>query len=281
MGDSKRKSRRRAEILAREPRCIYCSNAPTTIEHMPPRSMFTFKRRPSGMEFACCKECNEITSPADLVAGFFARLSQGYQTDTILVTEAAQRKGKLAQLAPGFLEEFFRPEKHRPVLRRDASGVIKPYVEFNADGPVARAYMTVFAAKLGMAFYREHVDEALPISGGVHVAWFLNAGLSQKTGEMFLSKLPIFGTLVQGRFVVPEQFAYRFNTDGRSIVATLAGFHSNLHVFAVATSDPAFFSLPRLGPNQDFVRPGELVGRIPQRLRKPSVNNDTVRISAP
>lgn len=65
---------------------------------------------------------------------------------------------------------------------------------------------------------------------------------------------------------MPDQFAYRFNTDRKSIVAALAGFHSNLHIFTVATSDPAFFKLPKIVPYADFVRPGEFVSRVPQRI---------------
>jgi len=184
-----------------------------------------------------------------------------------------QRRGKLTQLAPGFLEEFFRPDKNRPVLRRDALGIIKPYIEIKADGPLAKAYLTVFAAKLGMALFREHIGHALPLTGGVHTFFFLNAGLSRETGDTMLSKLPIFHTIKQGGFVVPEQFAYRFNYDGKSIIAALAGFHSNLHIFTMATSDPAFFELPKGLPHADFVRPGELVSRIPQKIKRAANGN--------
>lgn len=262
MGEAKRKSRSRAEILAREARCIYCASTPTSVEHMPPRSMFSSKSRPSGMEFACCDECNQGTGVADLVAGFFARLSSDYKADTALVKEAVHRKGTLARLAPGFFEEFFRPEKHGPVLKRDELGIIKPFVQFRVDGPLAKAYLTVFAAKFGMALYREHVGQPLPLTGGVYTVWFLNAGLAQETGDAILAKLPGFQTLQQGRFVVPAQFAYRYNCDGRSIVAALAGFHSNLHIFTVAASDPAFYNRLIRIPHSDFVRPGELISRI-------------------
>jgi hypothetical protein len=37
--------------------------------------------------------------------------------------------------------------------------------------------------------------------------FFLNAGLSQATGDAMLSKLPIFHTIHQARFVVSDQFA--------------------------------------------------------------------------
>jgi hypothetical protein len=65
VGDTKRKSRSRHEILAHEKRCIYCANTPTCVEHMPHRDMFIGKRRPSGMEFAACDDCNRKTGVAD------------------------------------------------------------------------------------------------------------------------------------------------------------------------------------------------------------------------
>jgi hypothetical protein len=267
VGDAKRRSRSRAEILARETRCVYCANTPASLEHMPPRVMFTSKYRPSGMEYACCSECNRGTSAADLVASFLARLSQGYTPDATLLTEAMTLRGKIAQMAPGILEELFRPEKQSHILSRGSDGIIKPYIKFNADGPLAKTYLTVFSAKLGMALYREHIGQSLPLTGGVYTLFFLNAGLAQKTGDAILEKLPVFDTLVQGRINVLDQFAYRFNTDKRTIVAALAGFHSNFHVFTVATSDPDFYDPPKKIPYADFVRPGELVSRIPHKIR--------------
>jgi hypothetical protein len=235
---------------------------------MPHRDMFIGKRRPSGMEFAACDDCNRKTGVADLVAAFFARLGQGYTTDTTLITGATQRKGKLAQLAPGFLDEFFQGRRNTTLLR-DKFGILKPYVTFHANGPLAKAYLTVYAAKLGMALYREHIGEPLALSGGVHTAVFLNAGLTQKTGDTILSKMPIYGSLQQGVFFLPEQFGYRFNTDGKSIIAALTGFHSNLHIFTLATSDQQFFNLPPINTTADFVRPGELVNRVPQKIIEP------------
>lgn len=218
--------------------------------------MFTSKHRPSGMEYACCNDCNNSTGVADLVASFFARLSQGYTRDTTLLTEAMGLRGKLAHLAPGLLEELFRPEKQSAVISRGTDGIIKPYIKFNADGPLAKAYLTVFSAKLGMALYREHVEKPLPLTGGVYTLFFLNAGLAEETGNAILEKLPVFDTLVQGRVHVQKQFAYRLNTDKNGIVAALAGFHSNFHVFVVATSDPDFYNPPKKIPYADFVKPG-------------------------
>jgi hypothetical protein len=94
--EAKRKSRNRADILARETHCIYCDKAPTSVEHMPPLGMFINRYRPSGMVFACCDQCNQRTGVADLVASFFARLGQGYTTDGTLL-----KRGRTAEAKTG------------------------------------------------------------------------------------------------------------------------------------------------------------------------------------
>ena len=268
MGKTSARSRSREAVLKNEPRCIYCVDTPATLEHMPPRAMFVSKFRPSGFEYAACRECNKATSPADLVASFFARLNKSYGGDRRLIIEACALRDKVAKRAPGVLEELFRPEKRKRVWLRDSGLVASAFVQINADGPLTMAYLTVFAAKLGMALYREHVGHALPLTGGVHINWFLNAGLAQRTAEGILRILPVAGTLRQGAVQFPEQFVYRYNCDGRTIVAALAGFHSNLFVLVIATSTPEFFKMPFPVPHSDFVRPGELVARIPQKIRQ-------------
>ena len=73
MREAKYKSRTREAILAAESRCIYCSDRPQTLEHMPSRGMLRGKLRPSGMEYAACTACNEGTRGSDAVAAFIAR----------------------------------------------------------------------------------------------------------------------------------------------------------------------------------------------------------------
>jgi hypothetical protein len=259
VGQAKLRRRKLAELVEHEPRCIYCANKPTTIEHMPPIALFRTKARPRGMEFAACSKCNEGTRGADLVASFFARLDR--QGDKLLISEAVDRKAMLRMRAPGVLEELLRPGSEQRIWRNER-GVFQQMSYVQADGPLTRSYLTVFTAKFAMALYREHVGEALPLEGGVHTNWFLNAGLSQKAADTMLSIMPMVGTLTQGRFAVPEQFSYRFNTDGRSVVAALASFHSNFHVFVMAAADPKFYRLPLPLPLADFLQPGQLVGRL-------------------
>ena len=214
------------------------------------------------MEFASCKRCNEGTRAADLVASFFSRLSRA--GDMAIVEEAIARKPKMKQLAPGVLDELFRPDKEEQQWIRE-HGVLKPFIALHADGPITKAYLTVFAAKLGMALYRKHVGSALPVAdgSGVYTQWFLNAGLAQTAADRMMKILPLHSTLRQGSFVVSEQFIYHYNCDQKSIVAALASFHSNLFAVVVATSKPEVFKISTKGETSDFVESGLLLEKMP------------------
>lgn len=263
MNEGRRNKDRLKDILKAETRCIYCESAPDTIEHMPPVTMFRDRSRPKGMEFAACLDCNGKTRAADLVAGYLSRLGRGDDPNTWMVNEAVRQNWMLERIAPGFLDELFRVGKSKHTYLRNPQGVMVPKVVLNADGKLLNKYMRVFTAKLGMALYRNHVGHPLPATGGVHVQYFLNAGLADATAKALLNGMPMGSTLRQGQWTVPEQFAYRFNCDDKSIIAALIGFHNNLHFFIIATSTPEQYKLPFNVPHSDFVRIGELVGRMP------------------
>jgi hypothetical protein len=76
MGQAKLKRQAHAAVLADHSGCIYCAgtNAATTIEHMPPISVFEGRQRPKGFEFPACGPCNNGTSLSDLVAAMLARI---------------------------------------------------------------------------------------------------------------------------------------------------------------------------------------------------------------
>lgn len=278
MGEAKKNRRGHDQVLAGDDRCIYCARPPTSIEHMPPKIMFRAKSRPDGMVFASCTACNNGTSAADLVAGFISRIRMdGELTDWQL----AESYGQLTQIgrkAPDFVREFFNPAKTEQVLRRTPSGPLKPAVRFRVDGPVTKAYLSTFASKLGMALFREHTNAPLPLHGKVFSQWFMNAGLSQEMATTILSILPVHATLVQGKWSVGDQFGYRYNSDGRSIVAALAGFQGGLYIQVIATSEPEknpFFTnaIIRKRPTVMIAGPGELAGLMPKRSYIPQLAN--------
>jgi uncharacterized membrane protein len=254
MGEAKAKSRSKAQVLAGEERCIYCSattgdSANLTLEHMPPRGIFIGRHRASGLEFATCGRCNQGSKAADTAAMLMAFISPRETANDPLLSELMRIKGAVDWQIPGLREELFDERRARRRWLWTPSGLLTEHVEVNADGPILRNHLIVFAAKLGMALYREHVGEPLPLDGAVYSMHFLNAGLSQQTADAMLRIMPIFGRLEQGRKTSEGQFEYRYNCDNKSILAAFAHFHNNLFVNVIATADPDTY--------------GSVAGRLP------------------
>src|SRR5258708_17160625 len=74
MGEASRNKRR---ILQAQPCCIYCGgvNKATTIDHMPPITIFDQRRRPDGLKFSACEPCNSGCRPAEQIIGLISRVS--------------------------------------------------------------------------------------------------------------------------------------------------------------------------------------------------------------
>ena len=257
MGEGRRKSRRRAEILRGETRCIYCSDFPTTVEHMPPRSMFAQSHRLSGLEFASCRECNFSTRAADCAAAFFTRLSPTNIVDELELAEAFKLTGTLSQIAPGFVSEIFDKRRSKEIWAHGRDPILGRKVQIVADGEITQTLLRVFSAKLGMALFREHTGRPLPLDGLVFSQHYLNAGLSQDEAEATLRILPTLGELRMGRQRSGKNFSYRFNTDGKTIVASLAAFNNNFYVRNFAVSDPLFFDPLMQSHLKEPIRPGQ------------------------
>ena len=271
MGEAKAKSRKREEVLRNEPRCIYCAEPWADWEHMPPKQMFRANDRPSGMEFASCKACNNGTRAADTVASFVARMNPVGEISDWEYKEVIGKIRLVEMHAPGVVREIFGHGKSRDEWVRTKGGILKPMRTAEVEGPLLAAYLSVFASKVGMALFREHTGKALPLDGVVFSQWFLNAGLPRRAAEVMLNMLPVFGTLKQGQKQgvkgTGSQFGYRFNSDDDTITAALTAFHSGLYTFTIATSRPdviAFVTGPKMARfgTEAIVKPGELAGLI-------------------
>ena len=269
MSEAKRKSRAREAILATEPRCIYCPGPPATLEHMPSRGMLKGKVRPSGMEYAACAACNNGTRGSDAVAAVIARLHPDNGESSWQTEEMLKLMSALDAYAPGVREELSQPGKTRSEwLRRPGSGLLQRVMRVNADGPRLKAHISVYGTKLAMALYREHVGSALPLNGAVWCQFALNAGMTQEHLDERVKIMPLHETLRQGQKNVADQFAYRYNTDKRTIVAAVAQFHRGLWFTLFASCDPKIIELlnkPEFAglPASVLVKPGELLQLLP------------------
>lgn len=266
MGEAAQKSRAKAAIVGSEPRCIYCSSEntpdrPLTLEHMPPIGLFRDRYRLKGMEFGCCEACNVGTKGADIAGSVFALISQYDAPDDWRPAAMTRLLPALDRFAPGVRDEVMLSPRQRQ-WGWTPRGLVEPRIAIRAHGPLIKRYLSVFAAKIAMALYREHVGSALPLDGAVYTMHFLNAGLAQDQADSMLSIMPAFGRMEQGRNTSAGQFEYRYNCDNRSLLAALVSFHHNLHVMLIATSDHQTYGFISKLPNMQTTHPGELVRRL-------------------
>ena len=238
---------------------------------MPPISMFRERDRPRAMEFGACKDCNRGTRGAGIVAAVFARMHPDHDIMSWQNLDIKHFVRDLDHDAPGVREELSQPGRQGALgssARR--RGCFRTSGRFALTAPWVNAYLTVFGAKLAMALYREHVGEALPMSGATWCQCRLNGSITQEYLDGLVEMMPGYETLRQGTKNVGDQFAYRFNTDERTVVAAVAQFHKGLWVTALASSDERIVALlmkPEMLrlPGSALIRAGELLSRLPQR----------------
>lgn len=267
MSEAKRKSQTRQAIIAREPRCIYCPGPAATLEHMPPISMFRGRQRPGAMEYGACEACNKGTRGSDAVAALIARMHPDIGEESWQEKEIGKLISVIDTYAPGVRQELSLPSKLNHEWMRRPSGLLQKVVRVHADGPLVKAHLGIFGAKLAMALYREHVGVALPLDGAVWCEFALNAGMTQENLNARVEKLPVHETLRQGDKNVHDQFSYRYNCDARTVIAAVVQFHRGLWFTIFASSDQRIIALLNKEllqvPGSVMVRPGNLLGLLP------------------
>jgi hypothetical protein len=242
MGEAKVKRKSQAKLLASGPGCIYCAGAAvaTTIEHMPPISLFEGRQRPKGLEFPACEPCNNGTGHSDLVAAMLARTWPDSKSD---VQQKDVRKifSALANNVPGLFSEMNvgRGAEKLARKRHNLSADVHP---LRADGPILNRHILTFAAKLGFALHYEAKGFPVPAAGGALVMWFSNLQAMQgKIPSTLFDMLPSPSTLQQGTKSVANQFKYSYATGERDHLLYFATFNDSFAVGGVTALDRSLF----------------------------------------
>ncbi len=266
MGDAKRRSLTRKEILEAASRCVYCLSAEVTeLEHMPPIGLFENKDRPDGWAFGCCERCNKGTRGADALAQFVAKM-EVITEDEWKVASMLKVRAAVDKYAPGVMEELFgRGQWNDTLVRRDGSLYRSKSVR--ADGPLTKKNLDLFSAKAAMAAFRNFTGRPLEMQSLIYTEWFLNGGLSSQIFENLVGIMPGFAQLTQGKKVSGKQFSLRYNTNREDIVAALLSFHDSLHILVIATDNPIFSE-----------HLAETFSKIP-RMVQPTINSTRAGLS--
>lgn len=235
MGEANRRRPLRDRVLHSESFCIYCggTNAAETIDHMPPRTIFSGRRRPKGLEFPACRLCNDGARLSEQVAGLLSRMYPD-PVDEAGKVEVKKILYEAENNLPGLLLELFPGSRQSFAFRRPGTGQQEVGNVLRVNGPLVTSAMNTFSAKLGLALHFNQTSKIIPPSGATAVRWFSNIDAIQ--GGIPDDILRLVGpprTLEQGKFHTGEQFRYgsRASEDG-GFTAHFASFRFSFSVVA-------------------------------------------------
>jgi len=217
---------------------IFCtgSQAATTIEHMPPKSMFEAKLRPKGFEYPACAECNNNTGHSDLVAALLGRCWPNADTD-VARTDLIKLLRAVSNNAPAVLLEMDIGRAGEKMARK-RHNIPDDAHPLRADGPILNKHLQTFAAKLGFALHYEMTGDWIPHGGGVQVMWFSNVqALNGEIPSILVEGLPTPLTLQQGTKSVADQFQYSYARAEQDHLLYYASFNLSFAVAGITALD--------------------------------------------
>lgn len=240
MGQAKVKKTATQKFIELYPECCFCAGKRPSVEreHMPPKSLFDNSHRPDKLVMPSCKECNSGSSTSDLVAAILSRWGENS-----LLNDHARLSSRAWKQAPEVMREWtenidriqVRGKRH---LRK--SGVMVPLgASVVSIGEKTIRELNLFSHKVTLALYFEHFKKPLPLGGTFCAFWRTKEDyLANGLPSMLLSMLPIYGTLIQGRWNESKTFEYRHDLnleDG--LFGYLAKVRNGLFISGFAVAD--------------------------------------------
>ncbi len=210
MGQAKNRRGLLGALKDVQPYCIYCggNTIATTIDHMPPITIFDLRERPKGLEFPACTDCNSGSTGAEQIAGLISRMISSSKAEEAR-HETKRMMNHIANNHPGLLTEMMPSLKER-IYFRVQQKIPSDRHPLKTDGPIINAALNRFAAKLALALHYHLLQVPLPATGQIAVCWYSNFALSRQRTEFdFIRDLGPATTLRQGTKDVADQFSYR------------------------------------------------------------------------
>ncbi len=262
MGEGKQKKSATAKLISQFPICALCSQRPSiTRDHIPPKAIFDNSHRPDQLVVPACDVCNRGTSTADLIASIMSRWNvDSHQQEQ---HDHSRLVPRLRKQCPEVIKEWTRPgfiERKKARQHLEKQGVTVPLGAGLASiGPITIRHLNLFAYKMALGLYFEHVRMPLPNSGVVTAIWrtkedFAKSGVPKDVLEM----LPGYATLRQGQWNTSTDFEYRFSLNKKDgLFGCLARFRTALYVTGFAAEHVDI--LQNEHRSDDWIRPIDLL----------------------
>ena len=161
-------------------RCIYCGGATqaTTVDHCPPRAMFSQRKWPEGYVFPACAPCNAEAKDAEQWVSLLARVNSGPSLQNEEEEQALKKLGKFL-LKPDVLRSMTLSAAKKRAAARRAQIAVGPGETFAelpllAVPPDAQRAVDYFAKKIAKALHFKHTRKVVPPAASIKHRWFTN-----------------------------------------------------------------------------------------------------------
>jgi hypothetical protein len=255
-------------MKSEQPWCVYCGKTSpgTSVDHMPPITVFDKRQRHKGLEFLACDDCHAGTRPLDQIAGFLCRIYVKGNF-SVALREFQQAGIAVRNNFPTLLEEWSPVGPGDAALVREARGHLPGTRFAMKSGPKTAMVLSRFAARAALALHYELCGNIVPKAGGAIVRWYTHAEIvtNKVFPPDFVSLLGKPQTLRQGAKSLAEQFEYSSKTSDDGLASVhMVIFRAAFSFHAVVDHDASRL-VEALGAKQgDMFRPGFL--KEPLRL---------------
>lgn len=237
----------KAVAFAKTDMCIFCGGLEmaTTVDHCPPRAIFSERKWPEGYVFPACMRCNSGSKESENWIALLSCMHGLDAAETPRIAGEFMRIGR-SLLKPAILKEMLLSSSAKRQLTRKIGADLEPGQTFS-EFPLVRvpsaatAAVPVFAAKLAKALHFMHTDRVVPNEAAIEHRWFTNYNSAEgKVPEEIFTVPTGAPALRRGKVDLGGQFNYRFGVanNGELSMFTI-WFRSSFCMVVMITFDPA------------------------------------------
>lgn len=244
MGDAKRK---REDFLTKHPLCCFCGGSvpSETLDHIPPRVLFTRKEWPEGFVFPACKNCNSRTSQIEQVIALYAHLGSE--------DESAESGAVFTKLIAGVRNNNseFLPDPHTSAIEKrkflQRTGMSLSNGSTIDDLLLARLptnlseRLAPFWVKLYCALYYREVGAIFPATGTIATVFTTPEYADNEVFDSLFALVTGQRSTSRGRRDLSAEFSYRYQAgEGGRVFASLIHLRGRLLIFSGGVTDRNF-----------------------------------------
>lgn len=246
MSETKAKMSRKQTILQANPRCYFCGgeNASATIDHVPPKACFPDTHFPEGFEFGACEGCNQSTTKADQIFGFYSMVTD-FEDGRLNGEPDRKKLDKLIRgIGNNYPDALPDPAKARPIYKLGSIWTTHPIAVEVQLTPAIKAALKGMSVKLSHALYLRETGRILTRD---HLVWSgcyhpQHAG-AETLSELFNSLLPEVVEGTRGNIRnYGRRFTYRFGfNDIQDFFVYACQFGLGLIVYGIVRNEHTLY----------------------------------------